>query len=553
MPYTPTQHPFVEVPELESGFGTRRVVIAGGGPVGMAMALDLAHRGVPSVVLERGSSVGVGSKAICWAKRTLEIFDRLGVGQRIMNKGVVWNVGKVFYGDSDEPLYQFDLLPEDGHQFPAFVNLQQYYVEEYLVAALTAEPLVELRWQSEVVEVKPGAERVAVKVRTPAGDYTLSCEYLIAADGSHSPVRRMLGLEFAGKVFQDHFLIADIKLHGEFPAERWFWFDPPFNRGRTALLHKQPDDVWRTDFQLGWNIDRDEELKEDNVTRRVRGLIGDQDFDFEWVSIYTFECRRLERFVHGRVIFIGDAAHLVSPFGARGCNGGIQDVDNLGWKLALILEGNAGPGLLASYDRERTAAADENILNSSRATDFMTPKNNVSRAFRSAVLDLARDYPFARAMVNSGRLSVPAVLADSPLNAGDESGFEGGLGPGTPCVDAPIQFHGRDEWLLEHLNDGFAALVFAEAAADLPRGLDRLAVGPIPIRTLIATGNPAPLGAAGSHPIVVDRLGYLRERYDLKPGTCYLIRPDQHVAGRWRRFEHGDVQQALAVATGELV
>ena len=259
--------------------------------------------------------------------------------------------------------------------FPAFINLQQYYVEEYLVDVLDQTPLTELRWQSKVSGVRQTSDSVEVTVQTPAGPYTVTADYLLAADGSRSTIRGLLGLEFVGEVFQDHFLIADVRMRAERPAERWFWFDPPFARGQSALLHKQPDDIWRLDFQLGWNIDREAELDPERIGARVRRMLGaDVAFELEWASIYTFQCRRLARFVHDRVIFAGDAAHLVSPFGARGANGGVQDIDNLCWKLALVLAGTAPQSLLASYDAERGLAADENIRHSTRSTEFITPK-----------------------------------------------------------------------------------------------------------------------------------------------------------------------------------
>ena len=174
---------------------------------------------------------------------------------------------------------------------------------------------------------------------------------MIAADGARSTLRRLLGLGFEGRVFQDQFLICDIKMPMQRPAERWFWFDPPFNRGQSALLHRQADDVWRLDFQVGNEADRDEEIKPENAARRVRAMLGeDIEFSFEWISLYRFQSRRLQRFRHGRVIFAGDAAHQMSPFGARGGNSGVQDADNLAWKLDLVLRGLAPEQLLDSYE-----------------------------------------------------------------------------------------------------------------------------------------------------------------------------------------------------------
>src|SRR5215831_15374127 len=346
------------------------VIVAGAGPVGLTAAIDLAQRGIDVLVLDDDDTVSVGSRAICWSKRTLEILDRLGCGERLVRKGVGWSVGRVFF--RDEQVYQFDLLPEPGHRRPAFVNLQQYYVEQFLVERAAELPRAELRWRNKVVGVTPRADRVAVRVSTPDGEYTVDADWLIVADGARSAIRGMLGLESEGQVFHDRFLIADIHMHSQFPAERWFWFDPPFHRHQSALLHRQADDVWRVDFQLGPDADPDEEKKPERILPRLRAMLGENaEFELEWASVYTFQCRRMHSFRRGRVLFVGDAAHLVSPFGARGANGGIQDVDNLGWKLELVMKQRAPERLLDSYDSERIPAADENILNSTRSTDFI--------------------------------------------------------------------------------------------------------------------------------------------------------------------------------------
>jgi 3-(3-hydroxy-phenyl)propionate hydroxylase len=517
------------------------VIIVGAGPIGMAMGLDLALQGIRSVILDDDNKVSIGSRAICWSKRALEVLDRLGCGERMLDKGITWNLGKVFFGDRKEPVYGFNMLEEKDQQFPGFINLQQYYVEEYLIDEIDRQDLTGIRWENEVTDVRQTADGATVAVSTPEGDYQLDCDYVIAADGSRSPVRKMLGFDFGGETFQDHFLIADIRMKADFPTERWFWFDPSFNRGQSALLHKQPDDVWRLDFQLGWDIDREEELKPDNVSRRIRAMLGeDFEFDFEWVSIYTFQCRQMERFVHDRVIFVGDAAHLVSPFGARGANSGLQDVDNLGWKLALILNGKAPASLLESYNDERVAAAKENILNSTRATDFITPKSETSRIFRDAALELASDYEFARRFVNSGRLSVACIHDDSMLNTADRDSFNSNLVPGSPAIDAPLTVNGKKSWFLKLLGDEFTGVYFARDGETTPQGISELEQDPIPVKTIVITPGTWELA---------DHKGLLRQRLDGQPDSYHLFRPDQHLVARWREFDPQAVRDAVAHAT----
>ncbi|WP_197349861.1 FAD-dependent oxidoreductase, partial [Ralstonia solanacearum] len=432
--------PYTPCAEQQPGAAAavRPVVVVGAGPVGLATAIDLAQQGVPVVVVDDDCTLSTGSRAICFSKRSLEIFDRLGCGDRMVDKGVSWNVGKVFL--KNELLYSFDLLPETGHRRPAFINLQQYYVEGFLVERAQALPNLELRWKNQVTGLAQDADGVTLTIDTPDGPYTLRARYVVAADGSRSPVRRMMGLETHGQTFKDHFLIADVRMKADFPSERWFWFDPPFHPNQSVLLHHQPDNVWRIDFQLGWDADPIAEKQPEHVIPRVRALLGEGvDFELEWVSVYTFSCERMDRFRHGRVLFVGDAAHRVSPFGARGANSGLQDAENLAWKLRMVLNAEAPHALLDTYASEREHAADENIRHSTHSTDFITPKSPVSRLFRDAVLRLAKHHAFARTLVNSGRLSTPTVLAGSPLLTPDDAPFSGPLVPGAVAPDAPVR------------------------------------------------------------------------------------------------------------------
>ena len=533
------------------------VVVVGAGPVGLSLAIDLAQHQVPVVLLDNDDRLSTGSRAICFAKRTLEIFDRLGVGAGLVDRGVSWNTGRVFLRDA--PIYSFNLQPETTHEptqeRPAFINIQQYYVEGHLVERALALPLVELRWKHEVVGVQPRDDGVTLQVRTPDGDYTLDAGHVVACDGARSAVRALIGQEARGRTFKDRFLIADVRFKGavDFPAERWFWFDPPFHPGYSVLLHKQPDGVWRIDFQLGWDADPDRERLPENILPRVRALLAhsamkDAEFDLEWASVYTFSCERMARFRHGRVLFAGDAAHRVSPFGARGANSGIQDAENLAWKVAAVLQGRASDTLLDSYGVEREAAADENIGHSTRATDFITPKSEVSRLFRDATLQLAREHPFARALVNSGRLSTATTLHGSPLNTPDRDAFAGDMVPGAPAADAPVRVDGRDRWLLRCLGTGrFAALVFHDAhtpaAGAAVRALQQAAEGLVPLDVLlVATDAQARIEGARS---VIDSAGLVARRYDGRPGTVVLLRPDQHVCARWRAPDTAALRQAL--------
>jgi 3-(3-hydroxy-phenyl)propionate hydroxylase len=532
-PQSKTQFGYRRHPDQARGDGDaahHAVVVVGAGPVGLSLAIDLAQRGQSVVLLDDADRIGEGSRAICFSKRSLEFWDRLGVGHRMVDKGVVWSVGKIFHGASQ--LYQFNLLSEEGHRRPAFINLQQFYAEAYLVDRVQELPAIDLRWRNKVTGLEQRNDHVMLTVETPEGPYQLRATYAIASDGARSSLRQMVGAEFAGKVFEDQFLIADVRMTAEFPTERWFWFDPPFHAGRSALLHKQPDDIWRIDLQLHPDADPVVEKRPENVRPRIARMLGHEKFEFEWISLYKFQCRRMEKFIHGRVIFAGDSAHQVSPFGARGANSGLEDAENLAWKLDRVLRKTSPEVLLESYHTERSAAADENIRESTRSTDFMAPASRQEARLRKAVLSLAKETEFGKRMINGGRLSVPSVY-DSPLSTADTEVWRGGPRPGASMPDAPIAARGGEPGFLTEAfikaGTRFTLLEFSNGTGvDAPDGVSVIRVG----------------GSDGFS----DCAGLAGPRYDAEPGTAYLLRPDGYVAARFRHPTRSALDAALARA-----
>src|SRR5947209_9147366 len=424
------------------------------------------------------------------------------------------------------------MLHEQGHKMPAFINLQQFHAEAYLVDRAAQLPEIDLRWRNRVVALEQRNDHVALTIETPDGSYRLAARYVCACDGARSSLRRMVGADFKGQQFEDQFLIADVRMTAEFPTERWFWFDPPFHAGRSALLHRQPDDIWRIDLQLSPDADPASEKLPENVRPRIARMLGHDAFEFVWISLYKFQCRRMQKFIHDRVIFAGDAAHQVSPFGARGANSGLEDAENLAWKLARVLQASSPERLLQSYHIERSAAADENIRESTRSTDFMAPASPQEARLRQAVLSLARHTEFGKRMINGGRLSVPSVY-DTPLSTVDTDSWHGGPPPGASMPDAPFRAgEGRQTFLTDAFAEAgkrFTLLEFANgAAAEVASDVG-----------IIRVGHDASGNASES----------LARRYDAAPGTAYLLRPDGYVAARFRHPTRTAIEAALARAT----
>ncbi len=518
--YNYKEFPFKTPPEILVGSQkTYPVVIVGAGPIGLSLAIDLAQRGVKSVLLDDNNIVSTGSRAICWAKRTLEIFDRLGVATKMMAKGITWETGKLFNGD--EEVFSFNLLPDKGQKFPAFINLQQYYVEEYLIErCFELKDYIDLRFSSEVIDHEQNKETVNITVRCPEGDYGLKSLYMVACDGAESPTRKRMNLSFHGEVFDEHFLIVDILMETQpFESdrpERWFWFAPTFHEGQSALLHKQAENIYRIDLQLEENIDKKKELDPERVRKRIKKIVKSDDFEIDWMSIYKFKCASLDKMVFDRIIFVGDSAHVVSPFGARGGNGGMHDVDNLGWKLASILKNDSPCEILNSYNDERIEAAKENILNSSRATNFMTPKNKMAKVFRDQVLKLATSNQFSRNLINSGRLSVPFKLDGLKI----DSEYKDDPLLGSIYIDFPIlDRRGNRLFLTDLISSSYNLLSFSKIRIERIFDLNIISVG-------------EEINEAADFK---DFEGKGLERYTV--GLNYLIRPDGYIVGIFKQVD----------------
>ena len=423
--YLLPEYPFTPPPELTAQKVVRHdIVIVGGGLAGLTLACALNQYGVKAVLLDEDNTVGVkgaSSRGICYAQKTLEIFKRLGIYERVAAKGVQWSVGRTFAGHDE--VYSFDLREQATHNAslqPPFVNIQQFYVEGFLVEQLhtAPDPTVELRWNNRITGFKQNNEFATLGVTTPAGEYTIEAVHVVDCSGARSPFRNWCNVAVTAKKGDDRWCIADVRFKNPPPVERHTWIEAPFNDGRAVWQHLMADGVWRIDYQMLPDADPQEVSQEAVVRQRINGQLGrdvpHDEYDIVWVGPYAYRSECLDQLRSGRVFFVGDAAHVVSPFGARGGNSGVQDADNLAFKLAAVMQHRASPKLLDSYHHERHEAAVHNVLVTNRTARFLRPADGAERLFRTAAISLARRHAFARQLVNTGRMSTPNVYSRSP-------------------------------------------------------------------------------------------------------------------------------------------
>ena len=545
--YELPEYAFVAPADINSkAIQTYPVVIVGAGLSGLTLACKLAHLGVSAVVLDEDNTVGVkgaSSRGICYTQQSLEIFARLGIYERIAAKGVAWQVGRTFAGEDE--VFSFDL--RERSQFsassqPPFINIQQFYIEMFLVDRILELnkkiPLIDLRWKNRVTGFSQDKEAVTLKVDTPAGKYTLKASHVIDASGSHTPFHAWVGATMDSKRGDDRWCIADVRFKHQPPTERHTWIEAPFNDNRAVWQHLMGDDVWRIDYQMAPDADPAYVSREDVVRERLAKQFGaNVECDIVWVGPYAYKSQCLHQLHHGRVFFIGDTAKVVSPFGARGGNTGIADADNLAWKLAAVLRGQAAPALLASYNQERLQAAKRNVQVTNRTARYLRAPEGIERLFRSASIGLAKHHAFARTLINTGRMAEA-----NRYDVSDVCQPEGGF----MVPNAPLQFadhaSGSLADLLQWTQGRMLLLVFGELSRKEIAKLQSIsALASVYAVQVVAKKNADVL----EH--VIDSNKTLRRACQSEKAQWALIRPDAYLAGKGKAI-NGQLVKALATA-----
>jgi 3-(3-hydroxy-phenyl)propionate hydroxylase len=545
--YALPEYPFTEPPEIKSGEVHRhQVVIVGAGITGLTMACCLARLGVKAVLLDEDNSVGVkgaSSRGICYTQKSLEIFHRLGVYDRIAAKGVQWSVGRTFAGKDE--VYSFDLRKQsnfDRSAQPPFVNIQQFYIEGYLVERLGELGHVDLRWKSRVVGFEQFEDCAQLRVETPAGPYTLQADHVIDASGAHTPFHAWCEATMSSRRGDDRWCIADVRFKQRAPAERHTWIEAPFNDNRAVWQHLMADEVWRIDYQMAPNADPEQVSREDVVRERLRQQFGpDMECEIVWVGPYAYRSQCLHYLRIGSVFFMGDTAKIVSPFGARGGNTGVADADNLAWKLAAVLKARAPLGLLNSYDEERHEAASQNVQVTNRTARFLRPAEGMERLFRSAAISLAKQYVFARQLINTGRMAVANAYTHSSVCA-----RSGGLSVQNVAFRWADGTTGHVNDLLNWAQGDLLVLVFGDLSQPALERLRKLTLT-APLRCVQVLG-PAGRGAALEQ--IIDPQGHLQGACHVFGHAWALIRPDAYLAATGESVDTGliqAVQHALGI------
>ncbi len=523
------------------------VTVVGAGPIGMTTALLLAKQGVKVVLLSQEQQLSEGSRALVYTKRSMEILQAAGAAERIMSKALPWTHGNSIY--KGQVAFRMASPTNENDQFAPLNNLQQNWLEHFLLETIQEHDNIEVRWGNKVVEHVQDGDQVTLTVHTPEGEYKQTSKWVVAADGGRSPIRESMKLWMEGASYEGRFVIADIRIKLDYPTERLAYFSPDWNPGNTILMHREPDSIWRFDYQLDPSISPEEALLPENLHKAVNDqlkMIGMDHLEWEmdWSTVYSARALTLDNYVHNRVIFVGDAAHLLPIFGVRGANTGFQDAQDLSWKLAAAVKGWAPEKILESYTFDRVGAAREIIAEAGKSTRFMAPPTDGFRLLRNAVLSLSLEHEFVRPLYH-WRTSRPHAYTHSPLNSQfddnakmNELTENGALIPNLKFADG--------SFLYDTLFGKFSVIALTENG-QLPAGLAdetaKLKAQGIPVQLVALTIDGQAASDADVSLSINSELA--AERFFAGAGTVYLVRPGHHINGRWNSYRENALTQTF--------
>jgi 2-polyprenyl-6-methoxyphenol hydroxylase-like FAD-dependent oxidoreductase len=499
------------------------IAIVGAGPTGLSLALGLARLGVPSVVVERNDATSEHSKAAGIHLRTREIFRRWGVAERMLSAGVLVRKLTQYSASTGRPLTDLDFsgLHVDADR-PGLLMLEQADTERLLLDAVRESGMCRVRFGTEAVGLEASVDGARLTVRSGEEEQMLGARFVVGCDGAGSFVRDALGLPFEGITYSIRPMLADVRVSDGRDALPW----PRIRNGRgglTAALRIRPG-FWRIIRIERGGSNGVEEVPDAEVAARVDEVLGPGPLEVVWASRFRIHRRASPRFRVGSVLLAGDAAHVHSPIGGLGMNAGVQDANNLAWKLAFALRGGDGDRLLDSYEVERRAVVVERV---SRFTDLLTrlflQAPSFLRGGALALLGAAlRIDRVQRRMVRTLAMIEPGYPASSILRPGDRSA---GTRLPNPLLRSP---DGDAVRLYDLLPRGAAILaVAAPEGADLDWPVERV------VR----------IGDGGYHDATRVLRGLVGGR-----GGWILVRPDTHVA--WARSRPDGMADAVRHALG---
>ena len=523
------------------------VTVVGAGPIGMANALLLAKQGVKVILLSSEQQLSEGSRALVYTKRSMEILQAAGAAKRIMSKALPWTHGNSIY--KGQVAFRMASPTNEHDQFAPLNNLQQNWLESFLLDTIKEQDNIEVRWGNKVVAHEQNNDKVTLTVHTPEGEYKHLTHWVVAADGGRSPIRESMKLRMEGASYEGRFVIADIRIKLDYPTERLAFFSPEWNPGNTILMHREPSDIWRFDYQLDPNVSPEDALKPENLHKAVNDqlkMIGQDHLEWEmdWSTVYSARALTLDNYVHNRIMFVGDAAHLLPIFGVRGANTGFQDAQDLSWKLAAVVKGWAPEKLLESYTFDRVGAAREIIAEAGKSTRFMAPPSDGFRLLRNAVLSLSLEHEFVRPLYH-WRTSRPHAYTHSPLNSQNDDNAimnelteNGALIPNVKFADG--------SFLYDSISGKFSAVVLTQngqVPAALIAEMSALKQQDIPVQVVALAIDGQAVSEADVTLTINSEIA--KERFFADAGAVYLVRPGHHINGRWVNYRKNAITETL--------